>query len=110
MKEIKTSELKKLIECGGNFLLIDALPQKSFERRHLPSARNIPLKEFDLRKNGLPQDKDRKIITYCGNSNCSTSEKIAVKLEKLGYTNVYRYRDGIKGWHDEGNALIFPGK
>jgi len=105
VREIKTGELKKLIESGEVVLLIDALPQKSYAKRHIPTAINIPLKEFNLKQRLLPAKKDKKIVTYCGNASCSTSEKVAQKLENLGYTNVFRYREGMKGWKDADNRI-----
>ncbi len=47
---------------------------------------------------GLLPDKNAAIGTYCSNPACQNSSQVAVILERLGYTNVRKYADGIQDW------------
>lgn len=104
MQEIKTDELKKMIDNGEDFVLVDALGVDSYRKNHIPGAINIPLDELTRRKDSLPADRGKRIVTYCGSTTCSASEKIAGEIEKLGYSNVHRYTSGLKGWIEAGNS------
>lgn len=39
-------------------------------------------------------------MTYCSNNFCGNSQAVAARLERLGYRNVRKYRDGIQDWVD----------
>ncbi len=43
-------------------------------------------------------DKHAAIVTCCSNRACPNSGHVAAKLEKLGYTHVRKYPDGIQDW------------
>jgi len=103
-KVITTEELKKKIDEGGEFYLVDVLSPNSFEARHIPGAKNVPngpefLKQFEEQ---IKASKDAEIIIYCGSATCMASVQAADMLEKAGYTNVTHYKDGLAGWQNEG--------
>ncbi|MDD3814685.1 MAG: rhodanese-like domain-containing protein [Desulfocapsaceae bacterium] len=64
--EIKTAELKTMMDKGEKFTLIDARPAKRFAASNLPGAINIPSDEFKNQSNKLPQNKDELLVFYCG--------------------------------------------
>lgn len=70
VKEIKTGEVAALVQKGpvkGNYVLIDARPEKRYAEGHIPSAISIPVPELKQKGEGiLPSDKDRNLIFYCG--------------------------------------------
>jgi rhodanese-related sulfurtransferase len=106
-KVITTEELKKKIDEGGDFHLIDALTENSFEARHIPGAKNVPnggefMAQFEKE---VGADKDAEIIVYCSSNTCMASVEAAAALEKAGYTNVAHYKDGLAGWQDAGHAF-----
>lgn len=39
------------------------------------------------------------IILYCAHSECMAAKKLATHLIKSGFTNLYYYKDGVKGWY-----------
>lgn len=106
-KIITTEELKKKVDEGGDFYLIDALSSNSFEARHIPGAKNVPngtqyAERFE-KEVGAP--KDAEIIVYCSSSGCMASVQAASALEQAGYTNVTHYKDGLAGWQDAGHKF-----
>ena len=56
-------------------------------------------------KKSVVEDKNTKIVVYCGHIGCARSHVAAAYLVKQGYTNVYRYGGGISAWVDAGNAV-----
>lgn len=65
--EIKTEELKKLLDSGAALTLMDARPPKRYAQSHLPGAISIPVGKLKKKKAAvLPKDKDRLLVFYCG--------------------------------------------
>ena len=55
-----------------------------------------------VRAAALLPDKDAAIVTYCSNISCPNSSQVAAALERLGYTNVRKYAEGIQDWAEAG--------
>ena len=65
--EIKTAEMKALIDSKTDFVLIDARPSKRWSGAHMPGAINIGTKEYKKKAATLlPKDKNILLVTYCG--------------------------------------------
>jgi len=83
-------------------LIIDALPEKMYNKKHIKGAINIPYNKTVshalLRKKCPKMNKNHPIIVYCYSKECDAALKIIRKLNKLGYTNSVHYKAGIQGW------------
>ena len=101
---IARSELEALVAAGG-VVLIDALPAPYYDQQHLPGAINLVEADVDDRAAAVLTDKDATIVTYCSNAACSNSQAVATRLERLGYANVRKYREGIQDWVEAGNRI-----
>ncbi len=115
---ITTAELADLKASGEDILIIDTMPlEASYNKNHVPGAVQflfpIPeMKEWNNEetagkseedfKSLLGDDKDKKIIVYCGFVKCTRSHNGALWAKKLGYKNVYRYPGGIFAWKGAG--------
>ena len=65
--EIKTDELKSLVEAKGDYVLVDARPGKRYAAAHIPGSVNIGTKEYkEKAATLLPKDKNKLLIMYCG--------------------------------------------
>ena len=91
-------------------IVIDALPEDYYNKRHIKGAFNLPynknISENDIKnivkeKKMKPSNKQVPIIVYCYNKKCDASEKLIKKLNKLGYYNIVKYTNGIRGWKGE---------
>lgn len=86
--------------------LIDSRPTaRRYDIGHIPGAINIPESQFDKHVDQLPKDKNALVIFYCQGQTCDLSHKSAFKAEKLGYTNVKVYAEGIEGWVAKGENV-----
>lgn len=111
---ITTEELQKSLQSGEDVLVIDTMPyDASYKKNHIPGAKQflfpIPeMTEWNSEETGgksqedyqalLGEDKDKKIVVYCGFVKCTRSHNGAMWASKLGYTNVLRHPGGIFAW------------
>ncbi len=98
---ISRSEVQAGLDAG-TITLVDALPESYYAQQHLPGALNLVADDVENRALQLLPDKTAAIVTYCSNPACANSGQVAAKLEKLGYTNVRKYADGIQDWIEAG--------
>lgn len=115
---VSTEELKQMIDNKEDFLLIDTMPfEDSYKKNHIPGAEQFlfPIPEMaswdtTLTDNRsvddflslLGDDRQRKIVFYCGFVKCTRSHNGALWAVKQGYTNVYRHPGGIFAWKGAG--------
>ncbi len=98
-KEIWNAEdVAKLISEGA--LVIDVRAEQAYYKEHIPGALNIPLAKLEEAMKEL--SKEKTIVVYCTNVECTASYIAARKLAASGYKNIYRYTPGIKGWKESG--------
>lgn len=108
VQDIDVKKTEELMQAGATVL--DVLGHESYEKRHLPGAKDIPVSDPDFEEkvaDAVP-DKSSPVIVYCSDPGCQASPKAARKLEELGYTNVYDFDAGLQGWRKAGNE--FEGK
>jgi rhodanese-related sulfurtransferase len=79
----ETIRAKDIVNYIGqmNVLIVDLRAPSDYRKGHIPTAVNIPYKEFDHRKKQLSRDK--VLILYCDRGNLSMLA--ARDLEKEGY-------------------------
>ena len=64
--EIKTAELKAVIDKGEKFTLIDSRPAARAAQASLPGAILVPSTVFKDQANKLPSNKDELLVLFCG--------------------------------------------
>jgi len=98
MKELKYEELVNMIEPGRKHpILINALPKEDFLQTHIPGSINLPVDQIEKHANGLFAKHDW-IVVYCASTKCNVSHAACEKLQKLGFTNVFRFTGGVEEW------------
>ena len=100
VKETNVPDVKRRMDGGERFLLIDVREDNEWAKGHLPNAvhlgRGIIERDIEQR---IP-DTGSKLILYCGGG--FRSALVADNLQKMGYTNVESMDSGWKGWLDAG--------
>ena len=96
VREVSPPELKKKIEKGESFALIDVREASEFAAGHLPGAQHLckGILERDIEKT-VP-DAGTEIVLYCGGGY--RSALAADNLQKMGYTRVLSLAQGWRGW------------
>jgi rhodanese-related sulfurtransferase len=98
---ITRAELKAGIDAG-TVTVVDTLGGSYYAQQHLPGAIALTADEVEARAAELLPDKNAAIAVYCSNPACGNSQAVATRLEKLGYTAVRKYREGIQDWVEAG--------
>ncbi len=102
ISKINKEEILGLMDKSQPMVLVEALPIKYFNEAHLPGAVQIDYTEVTEKAPSLLTNKCKKIVVYCASSDCENSTKAATTLDKLGYENVFIYKEGKKEWIDSG--------
>lgn len=87
-----------------NTVFIDARDKWDYADGHIKGAINIP--GYNIENNlskihGL--DKKRIYVTYCSESDCHLSQKLAEELRRLGFSKVYYFKEGYEAWNRAGH-------
>ena len=84
------------------FILLDVRSKAEFDVSHIEDAIWVGEKNWDLEKLKKLQLK-QNIVVYC--SVGFRSEKLAKKLIKQGFSEVYNLYGGVFEWVNQGNSL-----
>jgi rhodanese-related sulfurtransferase len=124
--------MKGVVE-SGNHVIMNALDEKSFTKKKIPTSilchhegmDGLPNKKkeelvkrmikdnlsgFRLAKKFVDAVKDIKevpIITYCANNECDASSKLAEHLYDAGFYNVIEYPGGTDEWFSKRKVNFF---
>jgi rhodanese-related sulfurtransferase len=100
VKETNVAAVKRRMDAGERFVLVDVREESEWSRGHLPGAIHLGkgIIERDIEQR-VP-DPGTKMILYCGGGFRSALS--ADNLQKMGYTNVESMDGGWKGWLEAG--------
>ncbi len=100
VKETHVADVKRRIESGEKFLLVDVREDSEWAKGHLPGAVHMGrgVIERDIEKS-VPET-GTKLILYCGGG--FRSALVADNLQKMGYKNVESMDGGWRGWTEAG--------
>ena len=104
VRETNVDEVKKRMDRGDKFLLVDVREESEYAKDHLPNAihlgKGVIERDIEAR---VPQ-LDAEMVLYCGGG--FRSALAADNLQKMGYTNVWSMNGGIRGWRERGFPLV----
>ena len=101
---INTFQMKAHVD-SGDAILLDARAGKYDDGYRIPGAKSLNSKSTAEDVAAVIPSKDAAIVTYCSNLQCPASKALAEHLEKLGYTHVHEYPEGIAGWRAAGGPV-----
>lgn len=96
VKETNVDDVKRRMDKGEKFLLVDVREDNEWAQGHLPGAVHMGrgIIERDI-ETAIP-DTSTKMVLYCGGG--FRSALVAENLQKMGYNNVESMDGGWKGW------------
>ena len=97
-KTIMREQIKHKLDTQEPVTIVEALPPKYFDAKHLPGALNIPHDEIGHKAEEALPDKDAFIIVYCANTDCQNSKIATDTLHQMGYMNAFEYVEGKQHW------------
>jgi rhodanese-related sulfurtransferase len=104
-----------------SYMILNALSMAQYIKEHIPNSFPLPYDTLNKLKDSEIVDYIREIsihnkhiykhitakrsniyhipiIVYCYNKNCDISQKVIVRLWKVGFKNIKEYVPGIKDW------------
>ena len=106
VKETNVAEVKKRLDAGEKFVLVDTREGNEWARGHLPGAVHLCKGIIERDIEAAVPDKSAEIILYCGGG--FRSALAADNLQKMGYTNVISMDGGWRGWTEAGFPVEKP--
>jgi rhodanese-related sulfurtransferase len=88
----------------GQTLIVDAMPDNFYGKRHVKGAVNMPVGLFDVvyLMKFSEQDKAQKIVVYGNTISRPYDREVADKLLLRGYSDVKIMDGGLKAWEANG--------
>jgi rhodanese-related sulfurtransferase len=103
IRETNVEEVKKKIDGGQKFLLVDVREESEFAKDHLPGAIHLGKGIIERDIEARVPDLHSEIVLYCGGG--FRSALAADNLQKMGYSNVISMDGGIRDWREKGYPL-----
>jgi len=103
VKETTVDAVKKRLDHGEKFLLIDVREESEYAKDHLPGAIHLGKGIIERDIEGRVPDFNSEMILYCGGG--FRSALAADNLQKMGYTNVISMDGGIRDWRERNYPL-----
>jgi rhodanese-related sulfurtransferase len=102
IREIGAMEATQLIN-RRDALMLDLREAKEYEGGRVPNAVHLPQSQLASRAHELEKLTARPVIAYCDRGQRSRSA--AAALTRLGFTEVYTLRGGLRAWSEAGLPL-----
>ncbi|WP_100623403.1 rhodanese-like domain-containing protein [Candidatus Coxiella mudrowiae] len=104
VEETDIYSVKKMIQEGEDFDLIDVREESEWDNGHLPGAIHLGkgVIERDLEK--VIPNNQRKLVLYCGSG--FRSALAADSIQKMGYRNVLSMGGGVIAWKEAGFLVV----
>lgn len=80
-----------------SFFLVNVLDPQYYEDCHIRGSINVPLENIEAWAKEL--DKSSRIVVYCASYLCPMSRTAWMKLNDMGFTNVWAYEGGMNEWY-----------
>lgn len=103
VRETNVDEVKKRMDRGDKFLLVDVREESEYAKDHLPGAIHLGKGVIERDIEERVPEVNKEMILYCGGGY--RSALAADNLQKMGYTNVISMDGGIRGWREKGYPL-----
>jgi len=101
--EVTVEEVKKNMDAGKNFVLLDVRTSEEFKAGHLPKAVNIPRGTLEFMIGKHYPEKDVEIVVYCRTD--ARAALCARCLSDMGYTNIKNLKGAFKAWGEAGYPI-----
>ena len=103
IRETNVDEVKKRLDRGDKFVLVDVREDREFDADHIPGAVHLGKGIIERDIEQTYPDLNTELVLYCGGG--FRSALAADNLQKMGYTNVISMDGGIRGWREKSYPL-----
>jgi rhodanese-related sulfurtransferase len=104
IKETNVDEVKRKLDDGEKFLLVDVREESEFAKDHLPGAVHLSKGVIERDIESRVPDLNTPMVLYCGGG--FRSAIAADNLQKMGYINVLSMDGGVRGWREKNFPMV----
>ena len=94
--EIDVQSVKRLIDAGDEFLLLDCREQAEHDVARIDAATLLPMSELMVRVGELDPYKSSHVVVHCHHGGRSL--QVAQWLQHQGFSRVQNMTGGIDAW------------
>ena len=108
MARISVAELRRKQEAGENMVILDLRSKAALEEDPslIQDAIHLSIEDIEKRREEFPRDRD--IIVYCSCPNEVTAARVALLLQRHGFTRVRPLLGGIDAWREQNYPMESP--
>ncbi|HWV99407.1 MAG TPA: DedA family protein/thiosulfate sulfurtransferase GlpE [Candidatus Acidoferrum sp.] len=101
MARITVAELRGKLDAGETPLILDLRSNAAVEQDPvlIQGAIHLSMEDIERRESEFPRDRD--IIVYCSCPNEVSSARLALRLQRKGFTRVRPLLGGIDAWREQ---------
>ena len=99
VKETNVSDIKRRMDAGEKFVLVDVREESEWAHSHLPGAIHMGKGVIERDVEQKVPDTSTPMILYCGGGFRSALS--ADNIQKMGYSNVLSMDGGIREWREK---------
>lgn len=100
VRECTVEDVKRRLDAGEKFTLVDVREESEFAAGHLPGALHLSKGVIERDVETKVPDPAAPLVLYCGGGY--RSALAADNLQKMGYTNVISMDGGWRVWNEKG--------
>jgi rhodanese-related sulfurtransferase len=100
VRECTVEDVKRRLDAGERFTLVDVREESEFAAGHLPGAVHMSKGVIERDVETKVPDPAAPLVLYCGGG--FRSALAADNLQKMGYTNVISMDGGWRVWNEKG--------
>ena len=100
VKECTVDDVKRRLDAGETFTLVDVREESEFAAGHIPGALHLSKGVIERDVETKVPDPAAPLVLYCGGG--FRSALAADNLQKMGYTNVVSMDGGWRVWNEKG--------
>jgi rhodanese-related sulfurtransferase len=102
---ITVAELREMLNAGETPVIFDLRSSAAVDEdpAMIQGAIHLNLEEIDARLDQFPKDRD--IVVYCSCPNEVSSARLAMRLQRKGFTRVRPLLGGIDAWRQKNYPL-----
>jgi len=104
VRETNVNDVKKRMDRGDKFILVDVREESEYAKDHLPGAIHLGKGIIERDIEARVPELNAEMILYCGGG--FRSALAADNLQKMGYTNVISMDGGIRDWREKRYPLV----
>jgi len=101
MARITVAELREMLDGGKSPLIFDLRSSEAVEEdpAMIQGAIHVTMEDIENQLKELPRDRD--IIVYCSCPNEVSSARLALRLQRKGFTRVRPLQGGLDAWREQ---------